>query len=161
MPLFIFFVLWLVLELMVLSAAVDLFGLLLTLLWIVLSAALGVALLRGEQLKMLLKLQQAQAGLQQNIAQSSGGIYRVLAGLLLLFPGLISDILALTLLITPLRQLFGLALLRAFKPERVMRGFRFHTKADASYEYDGEVQARRADGSRVQAEILDAPPSQK
>lgn len=157
MPLLIFFAVWFALELMVLFAVVDVFSILGTLALILLSAVAGVAILRGEQLKMLLKLQRMDAF----ATQDNAGIYRVLAGVLLIFPGFISDILAVCLFFTPLRKWLGLGLLRAFKPERVVRGFGVRMPPDASYEYDGEVEARRADGSVIDAEIIDSPPSRR
>lgn len=157
MPLFLFFAIWFVLEFMVLFAVVDLFSVLGTLALIALSIVAGLAILRGEQLRMLMKMQRAEAvSLQDN-----AGIYRVLAGVLLIFPGFISDILALCLLFTPLRKILGLGLLRAFKPERVVRRFGVKIRPDASYEYDGEVEARRADGSVIEAEIIDSPSPRK
>lgn len=156
MPLLLFFAIWLVLELMVLSAVVDVFSVLGTLALVIASVLAGIAILRGEQIRLLLKMQQAQP-----LQGDGGGIYRVLAGVLLIFPGFISDILALCLFFAPLRRLLGLGLLRAFKPERVVRGFGFKVKPDASYEYDGEVQAHRADGSVIEAEIIDSSTPRK
>lgn len=156
MPLLLFFAIWLVLELMVLSAVVDVFSVLGTLALVIASVLAGIAILRGEQIRLLLKMQQAQP-----LQGDGGGIYRVLAGVLLIFPGFISDILALCLFFAPLRRLLGLGLLRAFKPERVVRGFGFKVKPDASYEYDGEVQAHRADGSAIEAEIIDSSTPRK
>lgn len=157
MPLLLFFAIWLVLELMVLSAVVDVFSVLGTLALVITSVLAGIAILRGEQIRFLLKMQQMQP-LHQG---DGGGIYRVLAGVLLIFPGFISDILALCLFFAPLRRLLGLGLLRAFKPERVVRGFGFKVKPDVSYEYDGEVQAHRADGSVIEAEIIDSSTPRK
>lgn len=71
--------------------------------WVVISAVAGVALLKEARFALLARLGAALSGGQFSIAAVVDSARTVLAGLLLIFPGVISDFLALTLLLLPRR----------------------------------------------------------
>jgi UPF0716 protein FxsA len=69
--------------------------------WVVLSACAGLALLKEARFALVARLGAALAAGQFSIAAFVDSARTVLAGLLLIFPGIISDFLALTLLLLP------------------------------------------------------------
>ena len=71
--------------------------------WVVLSAIAGVALLKEARFALVARVGAALAAGQFSIAAFVDSARTVLAGLLLIFPGVISDFLALTLLLLPRR----------------------------------------------------------
>jgi UPF0716 protein FxsA len=71
--------------------------------WVVLSAMAGMALLKEARFALVARLGAALAAGQFSIAAVVDSARTVLAGLLLIFPGIISDFIALTLLLLPRR----------------------------------------------------------
>lgn len=69
--------------------------------WVVLAACAGVALLKEAQFALVARVGAALAAGQFSIAAFVDSARTVLAGLLLIFPGVISDFIALTLLLLP------------------------------------------------------------
>ncbi|SUO94128.1 FxsA family protein [Suttonella ornithocola] len=152
MPLLLFFGVWGLLELVVLVAVAGAIGALWTIFLLIISAVIGIWVLRGQQMLFMLRLRTLQ--LQPNALQE--GMYRLLAGVLLILPGFISDALAVCLLIPKLRGLIGLSLLRAFKPDIVMKRFGFGKDVPNNvYEHDGSVEAHRADGTKIEGEFIE------
>lgn len=76
-------------------------------LWVISAGALGIGLFRLAGRQTLAHLQQAQreGALSQHLLM--GNVARLLAGILLIVPGLISDVLAVAVLIAPLRVLIA------------------------------------------------------
>lgn len=151
MPLLFFFGIWFILEIFVLVAVASAIGGLWTIALLILGSVFGAMILRGQQLIFSLRLRTLQ--LQPNALQE--GMFRLLAGVLFILPGFISDILGFCLLLPGLRSLLGGTLLRAFKPDLVMRRFGFRDVPNNVYEHDGTVQAQREDGSVIQGEFID------
>ena len=77
------------------------------LLWVLGAGVLGIALFRLAGRQTLVHLQQAQreGALSQQLLM--GNVARLMAGVLLIVPGLISDVLAVVVLIAPLRFLLA------------------------------------------------------
>jgi UPF0716 protein FxsA len=71
--------------------------------WVVLAAMAGVALLKEARFALVARLGAALAAGQFSIAAFVDSARTVLAGLFLIFPGVISDLIALTLLLLPRR----------------------------------------------------------
>ena len=71
--------------------------------WLVFAAMAGVALLKEARFALVARVGAALAAGQFSIAAFVDSARTVLAGLLLIFPGVISDFLALTLLLLPRR----------------------------------------------------------
>jgi UPF0716 protein FxsA len=69
--------------------------------WLVLAACAGVALLKEARFALVARLGAALAAGQFSIAAFVDSARTVLAGFLLIFPGVISDLMALTLLLLP------------------------------------------------------------
>lgn len=69
--------------------------------WVVLAAVAGVALLKEARFALVARLGAALAAGQFSIAAFVDSARTVLAGLLLIFPGIISDFIALLLLLLP------------------------------------------------------------
>ena len=76
-------------------------------LWIISAGALGIALFRLAGRQTLAHLQQAQreGALSQHLLM--GNVAQLVAGILLIVPGLISDVLAVAVLIPPIRVLLA------------------------------------------------------
>ncbi len=94
-----------VLEIMVFIQAGDLIGLWPTLLVVVLTAAMGTALLRHQGLAVLLKVQESLNGGRPPVAELFDGLCLFVAGLLLLTPGFLTDGVGFLLFVPPLRSL--------------------------------------------------------
>ncbi|MDH5263738.1 MAG: FxsA family protein [Betaproteobacteria bacterium] len=90
------------LEILVLARLADTYGWW-VLAWVVLSAAAGFALLKEARFALVARVGAALAAGQFSIAAFVDSARTVLAGLLLIFPGVISDFLALALLLLPRR----------------------------------------------------------
>jgi len=71
--------------------------------WVVFAAMAGIALLKEARFALVARLGAALAAGQFSIAAFVDSARTVLAGLFLIFPGIISDFLALTLLLLPRR----------------------------------------------------------
>lgn len=101
MPLLLLFVALPLLEIAMFIAVGSKIGVGMTLLLILLSAMLGVAILRGQQSRALAMMQGAlRVSPGSFLAQ---GAFRAVAGVLLIVPGFVTDIVALLLLVPPLQ----------------------------------------------------------
>jgi UPF0716 protein FxsA len=69
--------------------------------WVVLAACAGMALLNEARFAMVARLRAALATGHYSIAAVADSGRTVLAGLLLIFPGIISDLIAITILLLP------------------------------------------------------------
>lgn len=163
MPLLFFFVVWGFLELFTIISVASAIGALPTIGLIILSAILGSFLIRRQQAIFASHVQRVQSGVVASLdeAEMREGMYGLLAGVLLILPGFISDVFALCMLLRPLRKLFGGVLLRAFKPDVVARRFGWEGVPHNVYEHDGSVQAKREDGTSIHGELLDSDDNHK
>jgi UPF0716 protein FxsA len=73
--------------------------------WVILSACAGVALIKEARFALVARLAAAVAEGRFPIAAFVDSARTVVAGLLLIFPGIISDFIALTLLLLPRRAM--------------------------------------------------------
>ena len=69
--------------------------------WVVLAACVGVALIKEARFAMLARLGAAFAQGRFSIVALTDSVRTVVAGLFLIFPGVVSDLIALTLLLLP------------------------------------------------------------
>jgi UPF0716 protein FxsA len=69
--------------------------------WVVLAACAGMALIKEARFAMLARLAEGLAQGSFSIAALTDSARTVLAGLFLIFPGVVSDLIALTLLLWP------------------------------------------------------------
>jgi UPF0716 protein FxsA len=69
--------------------------------WVVLAACAGMALIKEARFAMLARLAAGFADGQFSIAALTDSARTVVAGLFLIFPGVVSDLIALTLLLLP------------------------------------------------------------
>ena len=72
--------------------------------WLVFAAVAGVALIKQARFAMVARLAAALSQGHFSIAAVIDSFRTVIAGLLLIFPGILSDILALILLLIPIRE---------------------------------------------------------
>jgi UPF0716 protein FxsA len=72
--------------------------------WLVFAAVAGVVLIKQARFSLVTRLAEALARGQFSLAAIIDSFRTVLAGLLLIFPGIISDVLALLLLLLPIRE---------------------------------------------------------
>ncbi len=92
------------LEIAILIEAGSWFGVFATLAAIVLTAVIGTALVRAQGLATLFRFRQRVEEGETPAEELIGGLCLVIAGVLLLAPGFITDTIGFTLLIPPLRQ---------------------------------------------------------
>ncbi|HUL95497.1 MAG TPA: FxsA family protein [Usitatibacter sp.] len=71
--------------------------------WVVLAACAGVALIKEARFALVARLAAGLAQGQFNINALTDSARVVIAGLLLIFPGVVSDLIAITLLLMPSR----------------------------------------------------------
>ncbi len=74
------------------------------LVWLAFSAIAGMVLIKEARFSLVSRLSEAFAQGRFSLAAFIDSFRTVLAGLLLIFPGLISDVLALCLLLLPIRE---------------------------------------------------------
>jgi UPF0716 protein FxsA len=97
---------------------------------IVLTAGLGVAVMQSHGLKTMQRLQAALADDKTPVPSVIDGTFVMFAGLLLISPGLITDVLGLLLLIPPLRRAVG-----TWCVERLRASGKVHTWTYSSSTY--------------------------
>jgi UPF0716 protein FxsA len=93
-----------------------------TLLWLLLAALAGAALIRREGVSLLARLPELLARREPPAAEMLAALARVAAGVLLIIPGFVSDVAALVLLVSPLRQRVIAAWVRGAAPAGSARG---------------------------------------
>ena len=87
-------------------------GLWATLAWVVLSAVLGVLVLRLTAARQAFALRGGLQGLRDPVQMAAAGMLSFLGGVLLLLPGFFSDALGLSLLVPPVQTLLSRRLLK-------------------------------------------------
>jgi UPF0716 protein FxsA len=143
---------WLVLEIWLLTVVAGAAGGFSVFLLLVAGFLIGSAVVKraGRRAFRALSetLQQQQAGTASGPGKSEGNGFLMLGGLLLMLPGLVSDVVGLVLLIPPVQKALGGYAERAF--ERKLRA------AGAGGLGDAFQQARihRPDGKVVQGEVI-------
>ena len=85
--------------------------------WLVFAAVAGIVLIKEARFAMVARLAAALANGRFSMSAVIDSFRTVLAGLLLIFPGIISDVLAILLLLIPIRE-------PAFERARTTRGTR-------------------------------------
>ncbi len=142
-----------VVELLVLIQVGQAIGALTTVLLLVLVAGLGAALLRREGAR---SWQAFSAALQRGappVREVADGALVLLAGALLVAPGFVSDVLALLLLVPPVRALARGLLAGWFARRVVVPGARRRPQ------YEGQVvDGQVVDGQAVDGQVVDEPP---
>ncbi len=112
MPILMLLLLWPLLEIAGFAWIGGAIGVGPTLAFVVLSALLGMALLREAGLATLLQLRRRLEAGDTPVPTALDGMWRILAGLLLVVPGFFSSALAVLLLLPPVRTLLTAWLLR-------------------------------------------------
>lgn len=144
MPVFVVFLVWPLVEIALFVTVGSALGLGLTLLVVLGTGLLGVAILRGQGMQSAGRLRQSMASLRNPLAMAGSDMLRMLAGVLLVLPGFLTDVLGLLLLIPAVRLvLIGL----------VVRRF-----GVASMQSDQPV--RRADGIIIDGEFTEVEPDE-
>lgn len=150
MPILMFLFVWGVVELLLLILVSSAIGALATIGLLLLAIFVGMGVLAGEKEKWRAAVR--GRGAMVNLASVSlkNGAFRLIAGMLLLLPGFLSDILAIFLLVPPLRKLLGAQLLRLFRVEAVMgKGGKYGM---TDYE-ENVVEVRDSEGRVVNATL--------
>jgi UPF0716 protein FxsA len=110
-----------IVELMLLIEVGKHIGAIYTVALVILTAAIGVTLVRMQGYSALAR---AQASLDENrlpVGEAVDGVFLLIAGGLLLFPGFITDVIGLLLLIPAVRRGIGVAIWRALAARGVIR----------------------------------------
>jgi UPF0716 protein FxsA len=121
--LFLLFVGLSLLELTVMIQVGTVIGALPTVILIVLTAMLGSSLVRRQGLKTLMEAQQRMQVGEMPARELMGGMMLALAGLLLIVPGFVTDLLGLLLLLPPLRSRLADRLIKGVRVQGAMGGF--------------------------------------
>lgn len=100
------FVILPLLELFILIQVGDEIGAAFTIGLVLLTAAVGLALLRQQGYSTLMRAREKAAQGQVPAEEMLGGVFVALGGMLLLLPGFITDVIGLCCLLPPLRRLF-------------------------------------------------------
>lgn len=82
-----------------------------TLAWVILSGMLGVLVLRLTAARSALRLRDGLQALRAPGAELAGGLFGLIAGVLLILPGFLTDAIGLLLLIPPLQRALARGLL--------------------------------------------------
>lgn len=101
----------------------DAIGLWATLGATVATAVVGVLLIRGQGVAAVRRLRPGASGEAIPLAAVVRGAVMVMAGMLLLIPGFLTDLLALSLLLPPVRRRLGAAVGARFRPAAAGPGF--------------------------------------
>lgn len=144
MPIFAVFLIWPLIEIALFVTVGSALGLGLTLLVVLGTGVLGVAILRGQGMQTAGRLRQGMASLRSPLAVAGSDALRMLAGVLLVLPGFLTDALGLLLLVPAVRLLVMALIVKRF--------------GVASMQSDQPV--RRADGIIIDGEFTEVPPDE-
>lgn len=137
---------WFAAELLLLIVVAGKIGAWATLGWLALAGVVGVLLLRGQQVSMLGAVE--RHGRLSPDGVREGG-FRVLAALLLIVPGFLSDAMALVFLLPPLRVALGALLLKLLPVER----FTVYRPSEGEvFEHEARAEARVIEGEVVSSD---------
>ncbi len=139
MPVFAVFLVWPLVEIALFVTVGSALGLGLTLLVVLGTGVLGVAVLRGQGLQTAGRLRAGMASLRGPLAGAGSDVLRMLAGVLLILPGFLTDALGLLLLVPAVRLLVIAFLVRRF----------------AVPSMQSDRPARRADGIVIDGEFTE------
>ena len=125
---------------------------------IVITAALGVAVMRSHGLKTMQRAQAALAEGKPPVQSVVDGTFVMFAGLLLISPGLITDLLGLLLLIPPVRRLIGSWGMRRLLASGKVQAWSYssNTRSNTDEQSSGHEGTRRFD--QPAAGDTDQPP---
>lgn len=147
MPILLLPVVWMVAELVLLIVVAGKIGALQTLGLLLLAFAAGVLLIRGQQISMLGSIKAAPARAAENLRE---GGFRVLAALLLIIPGFLSDAMAVVFLLPPLRMALGTLLLKMLPVER----FTVHRRGQVFEHEDIPAPTQQNAPKVIEGEVL-------
>lgn len=105
--------------------------------WLILAAIAGIVLIKEARFSLITRLTGALAHGQFSLAAFIDSFRTVLAGLLLIFPGIISDVMALFLLLLPVRE----PALELAASRNIRSSIRSNFRADGAIE--GEFRRER------------------
>ncbi|NNP72177.1 FxsA protein [Acinetobacter defluvii] len=104
--------------------------------WFVIAFFIGLNLVRANATGLMPQMQQMQMGQMNTDPQLANNLPKILAGILLIIPGLITDILAVLILIPPVQQAFKNAMMKTMMKrqqammEKMMGGMMGNMGAD-------------------------------
>ncbi len=119
----------------------DVLGVAITMLLVVLTSCIGVSLVRNQGIKTLIQIRQKITAGEIPAAEMVKTISLMLAGVLLLLPGFLTDFLGLLLLLPPIQNLLTL---------RLVRHVTVYRSRNSGKTFDGEF--RRTDNTRSNAQ---------
>lgn len=142
MPVFALLLAWPLIEIALFVTIGGAIGLWLTLLVVIGTGVLGVALLRRQGLRSAERLRQQMGEMRDPLGVAGDGALRALAALLLILPGFLTDFLGAMLLLPPLRA----ALIAQI------------TRRVGVVSMRSDQPARRADGIVIDGEFVEVDP---
>ena len=104
MKFFILFIILPIIEIIIFINVGDLIGVFYTILFILLTGVVGLYLIKNHSLRNLIKLSRNPISKDNSFEKLSITLIIVVSGLLLIFPGFLTDIIGLTLLIPKIRN---------------------------------------------------------
>ncbi len=136
MPIFALILIWGLIELMLMIFVADAIGALTTIGLLVLAVMIGSWLIRTQQEQWRLAIyEQGINSIDSQVKPMKEGLFRFLAGILLILPGFLSDILAIFLYIPLLRKILGQQLMKLFKVDVLASKFTYR-QSGYVYEHD-------------------------
>ena len=105
--------------------------------WLIFAAMAGVVLIKQARFSLIARLTSALSQGQFSLAAFIDSFRTVLAGLLLIFPGVISDVMAMVLLLIPVRE-------PAFMHAHMQNHMDNHMPADRAAKNDGRARSTSA-----------------
>ena len=105
MKFFILFIILPIIEIIIFINVGDLIGVIYTILFILLTGVVGLYLIKNHSLRNLIKLSRNPVSKDDSFEKLSITLTIVISGLLLIFPGFLTDIIGLTLLIPKIRSI--------------------------------------------------------
>ncbi len=133
-----FLVAWIEITLFIQVAHV--LGVLMTMLLVIFSSAIGISLVKNQGMKNFMLMQQKLQAGESPAAEMIKSVSLILAGFLLLVPGFFTDFIGLLLLLPPVQKHLTLKLMPHL---RVWRGA--GAGPDSGYTVDGEFERRDTD----------------
>lgn len=142
--------LYVYIEISIFIQVAHVFGVLLTLVLVIFTSILGMSLVRNQGLRNFIAMQQKIESGESPAKEMVKSISIVIAGVLLILPGFLTDFLGLLFLLPPVQKLLTLRLLPHLHFTRTPGGFGGGFSNDQGNTFDGEFQRKEDERSRLE-----------
>ncbi len=141
LPFILFFLLaWI--EISIFIQVAHVIGVLLTLILVIFTSAIGISLVKNQGMKNFMLLQEKLARHENPAAEMTRSVSLIIAGFLLVLPGFFTDFLGLLLLLPPVQKHLTLKVMPYLK---VWRGGPGNAANDSGFTVEGEFERKSQD----------------